>query len=161
MRFVQNIPELSWKNYSCLHFFFQNMRNVKRLEIAESLDFYSLSYNGIKTIFQQILGNRTYSANAKRLSRLIKDQKEHPLDRAIWWIEWILRYPHVNTKSPVNTLGYFVGNSLDVISFATIIFILQAVILCRIVIFIVKYITQVLVKRIKHFNKIYEFKKFQ
>lgn len=113
------------------------MNAVKRLQTAESLDFYALSHNETKMTLQKVLEDPKYSANAKKLSVIVKDQKEKPLDRAIWWIEWILRNPHVNTsKSPVITLGYIVGNSLDVISFAEIVFILQMFLLYKLVCFV-------------------------
>lgn len=108
------------------------MNAVKRLQVAEDLDFHSLSHNKTKLALRKILGDPKYTTNAKKLSIVINDQKEKPLERAIWWIEWVLRYPQINTlKSPVNTLGYIVGNSLDVISFATVFFILQIFVLYK------------------------------
>lgn len=39
-----------------------------------------------------------------------------PLERAVWWIEWILRIPDVEyLKSPVLRLGFVAGNSFDII----------------------------------------------
>lgn len=138
------------------------MKSVKRLQIAESLDFYSLSYNKTKTTLQQILENPKYTKNAKKLSIMVNDQMEKPLDRAIWWIEWVLRNPNINTfKSPVNTLGYVVGNSLDVISFATILFLLHMFMLYKLLSLIFKFLIQTLIKRMKCFNKIKTSKKLQ
>lgn len=108
------------------------MNAVKRLRIAESLDFFAISHNKTKMMLQKILEDPKYIENAKRLSVIVNDQKEKPLERAVWWIEWILRNPHLDSlKSPVNSLGYIVGNSLDIISFATIFFILQMFLLYK------------------------------
>ena len=57
------------------------------------------------------------------------DQPLHPLDRAVWWLEYLLRHPHNPDMKPVthelNWLQYFL---LDVIAaillILTIIFLL-------------------------------------
>lgn len=102
------------------------MENVKRLQIGTSLDFYSLSYNNTIQTIRDVLENPKYSTNVKKLSAVVRDRKESPLDIAVWWIEWLLRHPDVDyLESPVQTLGYIAGNSIDIIAFATIIFLLQ------------------------------------
>lgn len=101
------------------------MNKVKSLGISENLDFYSLTYNNTKEIIRNVLENPKYSANVQKLSKQVKDQKETPLERAIWWIEWILRNPKVNhMRSPMHKLGFISGNSFDIITFEIAIFIL-------------------------------------
>lgn len=69
----------------------------------------------------EILKNPKYATNAKMLSKRFQDQKEKPLERAIWWIEWAIRNPDgEHMKSPVLKLGYIVGNSFDVIACVTL-----------------------------------------
>lgn len=81
--------------------------------MGEYLDFYTLSYDKIRRTLQKILVDPKYVDNTKRVSQLVYDQPENPLDRAIWWIEWVLRHPNLNDlQSPVITLGYIVGNSI-------------------------------------------------
>lgn len=110
------------------------MENVKRLQIGKSLDFYSLTHNSTIQTIRDLLEDPKYSTNVKRLSIVVRDQKESPLEIAIWWIEWLLRHPNVNyLESPVQTLGYIVGNSLDVIAFATVVSLVQCAILFMIV----------------------------
>lgn len=77
----------------------------------------------IKEKLQSVLENPKYTENAKKLSARFKDQKEKPIDRAVWWIEWLLRNPNANAflKSPVLRLGIFTGNSFDLIVFITLI----------------------------------------
>lgn len=90
--------------------------------MAEGLDFFNLTTDGIKDTLIKVLSDRKYAINAKKLSSKFKDQKEKPLDRAIWWIEWLIRNPDADyLKSPVLELGYIAGNAYDVIAFITII----------------------------------------
>lgn len=101
------------------------MNKVKSLGISESLDFYSLTYNNTRETIRKVLENPNYSTNIQKLSKQVKDQKETPLERAIWWIEWILRNPNVNhMRSPVHKLGFFISNSFDIIAFEIAIFVL-------------------------------------
>lgn len=126
------------------------MNKVKNLEIAESLDFYSLSYNNTKETIEKVLENPKYATNARKISAAFKDQKEKPIDRAVWRIEWLLRNSNVSgLRSPVHKLGYFTGNSLDIITFATVIFILQIIILCKLVHYVYEKCVDIFFKRME------------
>ena len=66
----------------------------------------------------EILNNSSYELQAKKYGELVMDQMELPLERAIWWIEHVLRYPGENLfKSPVHDLYWFQLYLLDVILF--------------------------------------------
>lgn len=56
-------------------------------------------------------------------SKNFRDQPEKkPLDRAIWWIEFILRNPNPSyLRSPVLDLGFFKSNLYDVILMAFVV----------------------------------------
>lgn len=111
------------------------MNKIKRLQMGENLDFYTLSLDSIRSTLRKVLENSEYTMNAKRVSAAVFDQHEKPLDRAIWWIEWVLRHPNENyLQSPVIKLGYMVGNSIDVIGFSAIIFIMQIYISYKLII---------------------------
>lgn len=127
------------------------MNKVKRLQIGEDLDFFSLSYNTTKETLQKLLEDPKYKKNVQKLSKLIQDQKEKPLDHAIWWIEWLLRNPNLdNLQSPVNTLGYIAGNALDVIA---VHFLLHLFILSIILYFSYKKIIKLLSNQVTSFKK--------
>lgn len=100
------------------------MNKLKDIGIAEGLDFFSLTYDSIREPLLKVLEHPKYVAKAKQLQKKFQDQKELPLERAIWWLEWVLRNPDCeNMKSPVLQLGFIVGNSFDIIAFVTIILI--------------------------------------
>lgn len=68
-----------------------------------------------------MLSNPIYKENMKAISNGFKDQKELPLDRALWWIEWALRNPRSYVVNRAKNLNYFQIQSIDVISFLTVI----------------------------------------
>lgn len=52
------------------------------------------------------------------MSKRFRDQKERPIERAAWWIEWAIRNPNADyIKSPVLELGTLCGNCYDLIAF--------------------------------------------
>lgn len=55
------------------------------------------------------------------MSRNFRDQKEKPLERAIWWIEWAIRHPNADyIKSPTLKHGLIASNSFDLIAMLTV-----------------------------------------
>ena len=54
---------------------------------------------------------------AKELGRVLVDQIDKPLDRAVWWIEHIIRHPTLYAaRSPVHKLNWFQYFLLDVLA---------------------------------------------
>lgn len=106
-------------------FIFQNAVRSKAHGIAEIIDYHTMTEMEFRAKLFEILENPNYAANAKKLSKQFKDQKEKPLDRAVWWIEWALRNPDGDfMKSPVLRLGFIKGNAFDVIAcFVVLIFV--------------------------------------
>lgn len=91
---------------------------MKSIELgkAEMLDYHTMTLENIKAAVGKVLENPKYLENARKIAAQFRDQKEKPLERAVWWAEWLIRNPHCGyLKSPVLRLGYIVGNSYDVI----------------------------------------------
>lgn len=66
--------------------------------------------------------NPKYKENIKILSKVFRDQKETPLERAVWWIEWVMRNPFRNVfEGYGQDLNFLQIESVDVISFLTIV----------------------------------------
>ena len=72
--------------------------------------------------------NPRYQSSVSQLSDLIMDQPQHPLDRAVWWLEYLLRHPHNTSMKPyTHNLYWFQYFLLDVM--AVLLIVLSAVIL--------------------------------
>lgn len=73
------------------------------------------------------------------MSKLFRDQKERPIERAVWWIEWAIRNPNAHyIKSPVLELGSIKGNCYDLIAFLVLTPLLLYLILTRLFKFLVQ-----------------------
>lgn len=79
-----------------------------------------------KTIFSssldEIITNPTYRQQAQKLSNLYRDRPEHPLDKAAFWIEYVIRHNGArHMQSPavhLNVLQYYM---VDVLAFIFVI----------------------------------------
>lgn len=55
-------------------------------------------------------------------SKRFRDQPQHPLERAVWWIEFVLRQPDpTHLASPVQLMGPFAGNLYDIQIFVVLV----------------------------------------
>lgn len=119
-----------------MKFVVQNMKKCIDRGIGEQLNFRTLTTEKLVDKLQLVLEDPKYGKNAKQLSARFRDQKETPIERAVFWSEWLIRNPNCeHLKSPVLRIGFIAGNSYDVIaaiSIATflILWILFKLILC-------------------------------
>lgn len=92
----------------------KNVRKSVKLGTTEHIQLSSLSIDELKEKLLKVLTDPIYAKNAAIRSQLLRDQPEKPIDRATWWIEYVLRNVNVShIKSPVMQLGFIRGNSLD------------------------------------------------
>lgn len=96
------------------------------------MNYMSLSKDAIKNTLVKLIEDPSYTENVLKWSARFRDQKEKPLDRAVWWIEWLLRNPNCDyLKSPVNRIGFIAGNAYDVIAFVILLIVVLLVILLK------------------------------
>lgn len=93
------------------------------------MNYHELNIRETKETILKILEVSSYTTNASKWSARFKDQKDrHPLERAVWWVEWLLRNPNCEyLKSPVLRLGFIAGNSYDIIVVLTLVSILMVI----------------------------------
>ena len=93
-----------------------------------------------------VLHEPKYTENAKKYGSVLNDQITRPLDRAIWWIEHIMRHPFMyEGKSPVRNLYWFQYFLLDVLA----LYLLIIYILFKIVKFICQIVCQLCCKKVQ------------
>ncbi|KAK1174543.1 UDP-glucuronosyltransferase 2A1-like isoform X4 [Acipenser oxyrinchus oxyrinchus] len=80
-----------------------------------------LNVNQMKTqdlvdALNNVIQNKTYKENAMRLSRIHHDQPMKPLDRAVFWIEFVMRHKGAKHLRPeAHNLTWYQYHCLDVI----------------------------------------------
>lgn len=82
---------------------------------AIQLDFDSFTEVEFSNAIDEMLTNRTYTENVQRMSRLYRDRPQPPLETAIYWIDYVIRYRGArHMQSATVHLNFIQRNSLDV-----------------------------------------------
>lgn len=112
---------------------FDQFENILRMEVrgaAKMMDATKLTRQNFLEALQEVLHNPSYRNNMKRLSALHHDKPTHPLDMALYWIEFVMRHKgasHLRTES--YKLPWYAYYSVDVICFLlTILLMLTAIV---------------------------------
>ncbi|CAG7835758.1 unnamed protein product [Allacma fusca] len=97
---------------------------------AVSLSYQELSEEKLSKAIEDVLYKAEYRQKANFAAQLYRDQLESPLDRAVYWVEYVLRYQGAtHLRSVGRDLSFIQYYSLDVISFFIGILALAAVII--------------------------------
>ncbi|XP_034364867.1 UDP-glucuronosyltransferase 2B1-like isoform X2 [Arvicanthis niloticus] len=95
-----------------------NINHMVAKGAAVRVDFNTLSATDLLTALKTVINDPFYKENAMRLSRIHHDQPMKPLDRAIFWIEYVMRNKGAKHLRPaLHDLSWFQYHSLDVIAF--------------------------------------------
>lgn len=63
-----------------------------------------------------------------------QDQPEKPLDRAVWWVNWVLRNPNPeHMQSPVMKLGFIRSNIYDILAVAVALLLFALFVVCKLI----------------------------
>jgi len=106
---------------------FSNADNIVNEGWATTLPLSDMNADTFSRVLDETLNNSTYADVARKLSNLNRDRPEHPLDRAAFWIEYVLRHDGAkHMQSPavhLNLLQYYL---VDVYAFILIVLIVMA-----------------------------------
>lgn len=65
---------------------------------------------------KELLERPSFLEKAREKGRLFRDQPEKPIERALWWVEYVLRNPEIShLKNPeFHEMNFLVKHSIDV-----------------------------------------------
>lgn len=100
--------------------------------MALNLDLKSINRKTFTEAMLEMLTNSSYRRNAQLRSKNFQDQKEHPLQRAMWWIDYVLRNQDISfLKHPsLAQLNVCTKHSIDIIAFLVVLVIAFAGLFC-------------------------------
>ena len=95
-----------------------NAKEVKILGVGLYASYIGLKEKELINAIDEVLHDPKYTEAAKALGSGMNDQITRPLDRAVWWIEHVIRHPNMYAgRSPVHKLAWYQYFLLDVIAF--------------------------------------------
>ncbi|XP_062054760.1 UDP-glucuronosyltransferase 2B13-like [Lepus europaeus] len=95
-----------------------NIVYMKAKGAAVKLDLKTMSSADLLNALKTVINDPSYKENAMRLSRIHHDQPMKPLDRAVFWIEYVMRHKGAkHLRVAAHDLTWYQYHSLDVIGF--------------------------------------------
>ncbi|KAG7219211.1 hypothetical protein INR49_019271 [Caranx melampygus] len=95
-----------------------NFSRMKARGVAKVVDIATLDKDNFLEAVKEVLYEPSYREKMKTLSNIHRDQPMKPLDRAIFWIEFVMRHkgaPHLRTESyKMSAIQYYL---IDVVAF--------------------------------------------
>ncbi|KAL6094257.1 hypothetical protein STEG23_002029 [Scotinomys teguina] len=97
---------------------FDNVARMKMKGAGVRLDFLTMSSTDLVDALKTVMKDPSYKENAMWLSRIHHDQPVKPLDRAIFWIEYVMCNKGAkHLRVAAHDLTWFQYHSLDVLGF--------------------------------------------
>ncbi|XP_041030905.1 UDP-glucuronosyltransferase 2A2-like isoform X1 [Carcharodon carcharias] len=113
--------------------FFDQFDNLLRLEIrgaAKVMDFTAMQSTDLLQALSEVINNTSYRDNMQKLSALHRDQPESPMERAIFWIEYVARHKGAaHLRSEFYRLPWYAYYCVDVMVFLLSLFLFVTVLL--------------------------------
>uniref|UniRef100_A0A8C0TS09 UDP-glucuronosyltransferase n=1 Tax=Canis lupus familiaris TaxID=9615 RepID=A0A8C0TS09_CANLF len=95
-----------------------NIAHMKAKGAAVEVNINTMTSADLLHALRTVITEPSYKENATRLSRIHHDQPVKPLDRAVFWIEFVMRHKGAKHLRPAShDLTWFQYHSLDVIGF--------------------------------------------
>ena len=109
-----------------------NLLRAQRQGYAIMLDWQTLNITGLVKAINKVLHDVDVQQGMDQAHQLFIDQKETPLERAVWWVEYVMRHDGAEFLKPMSmSLSFCQYYLLDVIGFVQIIVLLQVLILYK------------------------------
>ncbi|XP_040822620.1 UDP-glucuronosyltransferase 2B17-like isoform X1 [Ochotona curzoniae] len=97
---------------------FDNIAQMKAKGAAVKVNLITMSSADLLSAVKIVINDPSYKENAMRLSRIHHDQPMKPLDRAVFWIEHVMRHKGAkHLRVAAHDLTWYQYRSLDVIAF--------------------------------------------
>ncbi|XP_014204618.1 2-hydroxyacylsphingosine 1-beta-galactosyltransferase [Copidosoma floridanum] len=105
----------------------RNIRVLVERGMAIQLNYNNLTADSVYWAIEEILTNGDYKSNAVRLSKLFKDVPMKPINKAIFWIEYVIRNGPLVLRSPALDLHWWQLAHLDMVGVALLVIIFSLV----------------------------------
>ncbi|XP_049860385.1 UDP-glucosyltransferase 2-like [Schistocerca gregaria] len=95
-----------------------NVEKMVGLGVGRRLDLKDVTKDSVLEAVQTVLEDKSYQENMKRFSAIYREHQSTSLERAVWWVEYVIRHqgaPHL--RSAALDLHWWQLLLLDVIAF--------------------------------------------
>ncbi|XP_049779368.1 UDP-glycosyltransferase UGT5-like [Schistocerca cancellata] len=112
-----------------------NVAKMTSAGVGEKIEFGELTTDSVLRAIRHVIENPSYQENMKRLSAVYREHQSTSLERAVWWVEYVIRQqgaPHL--RSAALNLHWWQLLLLDVIAFILAVAAVAAFLLFKVVV---------------------------
>ncbi|XP_055692931.1 UDP-glycosyltransferase UGT5-like [Lutzomyia longipalpis] len=118
---------------------FSNIEHCVKSGFAEEEDITKVERNSFRKLIVKMMNDPKYKENAMIYSQLFRDQIDNPLERAVWWTEFVMRHPNMTFMSPPYAdVSPFIRHSWDVLAFLYSLFLITLYMIFKFISFLVR-----------------------
>ncbi|KAF7264248.1 hypothetical protein GWI33_000431 [Rhynchophorus ferrugineus] len=100
-----------------------NVDTCVKYGMGKMLDLEDITVERLRSYINEIMDNPSFAENAKYLDDLMKDQPQDGLDKAIWWIEYVIRHKGAkHLRSIAVDMPWWQYMMLDILAFLSAVF---------------------------------------
>ena len=120
-----------------------NVKHAEQQGFALSLQLNEITKESFKAKIMELLNNERYTKRVQQLSKRYRDQPQTPLEKAIYWIEYVLRHdgaPHLRNGGAdlsylqlynIDAYAILIGGLLFIVAILVVIVRLMVKLLCK------------------------------
>ncbi|XP_013168679.1 PREDICTED: UDP-glucuronosyltransferase 2B31-like [Papilio xuthus] len=122
-----------------------NAEKYEYHKIGIKLDFENLTEDKLKDAITKIVEDKSYKDNVARLRSLMQDQAQPPLERAMWWINYVIRHGGAkHLKSPSSNLPWTEYYEIELLTLVVLSLIIVITLVYILIRYLYKYATVIL-----------------
>ncbi|TRY73509.1 hypothetical protein TCAL_01550 [Tigriopus californicus] len=134
---------------------FMNAKRAQELGYGQTLHWETLTEKDLLSAIERMLKVPKYKANALKYGAIFRDQPIQPIDKAVYWTEFIMRHkgaPHLQVAH--THLNWFQKNLVDVYVFLVLSFIVIVSVLVKASSYLYQYLLKPIMCSLSQMNKV-------
>ncbi|KAM3955427.1 UDP-glycosyltransferase UGT5-like [Aphomia sociella] len=126
---------------------FGNVRNYVRHKIGTRVLFYELNEESFEDAINSVLNDESFLENVVRLRDLLQDLPLSPLQRAVWWTEYVLRHGGAKQlRAPAANMSWSQYYELELLLIILLVVLVQCCLLYSFLKILIRYLWKICVK---------------
>ncbi|XP_034826579.2 UDP-glucosyltransferase 2-like isoform X3 [Maniola hyperantus] len=123
-----------------------NVEKYVQLKIGLQLDINSVTETKLRDTIDIVIGDKRYKENIIKLQSVMHDQPQSPLEKAVWWTEYVIRHRGAeHLRAPTANMDWMEYYEIKLILYVTI----SLMLLLAVLIFIILRTLRLYVRKIK------------
>lgn len=105
---------------------YNNLLQIQEHGYGKLIEYHNINEESLFKIVHEVITNDSYKKKAKEMSVRFRDRPMSPLDTAMFWIEYVIRYNGAeHLKNPARNMSWVAYSMIDVYAFIVIVVLLS------------------------------------